>query len=87
MIMELTAVEQVIETEIANGLTQKQVALTYALGLLSSWPTDWARVNNAILSRWPKGLNRVKEMAWKLVEEKRKQTSANTTDVPAGGGS
>ena len=71
-IMELTCVESVIENEIAQGLTQKDIAQTYALGLRSSWPTDWARVNAAILKRWPKGLNRVKEMAWsgKCFEQK-----------------
>lgn len=64
MLMELAAVEQVIENEIEQGCTQRQVAQSYALGLRSSWPTDWARVNAAILRRWPKGLVRIKEMAW-----------------------
>jgi hypothetical protein len=64
MIMELAAVESVIENEIKQGLSQKQIAQTYALGLRSSWPTDWARVNKAILAKWsPSGLNRIKEMA------------------------
>ena len=66
--MELHGVEWVIENEIARGLPQRQIALTYALGLRSSWPTDWARVNRAILSRWPTGLERVKVMAWKRLE-------------------
>jgi hypothetical protein len=72
--MEIACVESVIENEIAMGLSQKQIAQTYALGLRSSWPTDWARVNAAILKRWPKGLNRVKEMAWsgKCFEKKDK---------------
>lgn len=64
LIMELACVESVIENEIAQGCTQKQIAQTYHLGLRSTWPTDWARVNNAILAKWPKGLNRIKEMAW-----------------------
>jgi hypothetical protein len=63
-IMELMCVESVIENEIAQGCTQRQVAQTYALGLRSTWKTDWKRVNEAILARWPKGLNRIKEMAW-----------------------
>ena len=62
--IELAAVEQQIENEIEMGLTQRQIAQTYALGLRSSWPTDWARVNAAILKRWPKGLERIKKMAW-----------------------
>lgn len=61
---EIADVEATIEREIAEKCTQRQVAQTYALGLRSSWPTDWARVNAAIVARWPKGLNRVKEMAW-----------------------
>jgi hypothetical protein len=27
---------------------------------------DFGAVNAAILKRWPKGLNRIKEMAWKI---------------------
>jgi hypothetical protein len=66
--MTLTAhllnVEDVIENEIKLGATQKSVAMTYALALKSDWPTDWKRVNAAIVARWPKGLGRIKEMAW-----------------------
>jgi len=64
MTIEIACVEAVIENEIKQGCTQRQVAQTYALGLRSSWPTDWAKVNALILARWPKGLERVKEMAW-----------------------
>ncbi len=56
--------EQVIENEIAQGATQIDVAKTYALALRSSHPTDWARVNVAIRNRWPKGLDRVRQLAW-----------------------
>lgn len=72
-IAELQCVEATIENEIQQGCTQRQVAQTYALGLRSSWPTDWARVNAAILARWPKGLERVKTMAWsgKCFEQKK----------------
>ena len=68
--MELMCVESVIENEIQQGCTQKQIATTYALGLRSSYPTDWKRVNAAILAKWPKGLVRVKELAWKIAEGK-----------------
>lgn len=67
---ELLSVEDVIENEIQLGATQKSVARTYALGLCSSWPTDWKRVNAAILARWPKGLQRIKESAWRKFEGK-----------------
>ena len=62
--IEIADVENVIENEIAMKCTQRQIAQTYALAIRSSWPTDWARVNAAITARWPKGLNRIKEMAW-----------------------
>jgi hypothetical protein len=62
---ELADVEGVIEREIAQKATQRQVAQSYALGLRSTWPTDWRRVNSMILARWsPAGLERIKRMAW-----------------------
>ena len=64
MIIELCDVEGCIEQDIRNGATQRSVAKTYALGLRSTWPTDWAKVNAMILDKWPKGLSRIKEMAW-----------------------
>lgn len=61
---ELACVESVIENEIKQGCTQRQIAQTYALALRSSWPTDWARVNKAIVERWSvSGLKRIKELA------------------------
>ena len=62
--VEIACVESVIENEIKQGCNQRQIAQTYALALRSSWPTDWAKVNAMILARWPKGLTRIKEMAW-----------------------
>lgn len=64
-LLELADVESVIENEIAQGCTQKDIASTYGLALRSSWRTDWARVNAAITARWPKGLDRIKAAAWK----------------------
>ena len=61
---ELACVEDVIAQDIANGGTQKSVAKAYALGLRSSWPTDWAKVNALIVEKWPKGLERIKKLAW-----------------------
>ena len=61
---EIADVENMIEREIAIGCNQKSIAMTYALALRSSWPTDWARVNAAIVAKWPKGLERIKTMAW-----------------------
>lgn len=62
--IELACVEFVIENEIKQGCNQRQIAQTYALALRSSWPTDWAKVNAMILAKWPKGLERIKNMAW-----------------------
>lgn len=63
--MELTCCEQVIINEIEMGLNQTEVAKSYALALRSSWPTDWKKVNEAIMARWSfAGLNRIKKMAW-----------------------
>ena len=51
-------------------ITQKSVALTYALAIRSREATDWAAVNQAIISRWSvSGLERIKKMAWKLIGE------------------
>ena len=61
--IEIACVESVIENEIKHGLSQKQIAQTYALALRSSWPTDWAKVNAMIVAKWPKGLERIKKMA------------------------
>lgn len=73
MRFELADVETVIRDEIKRGCTQREIAQTYALGLRSSWPTDWKKVNAMILERWPKGLERIKNLAWsgKCFQEKR----------------
>ncbi len=56
-----------IERECADPFfKQKDVALTYAMAIRdeNSVSVDWHRVNAAIRNRWPKGLDRVKQMAW-----------------------
>jgi hypothetical protein len=63
--MEMMCCESVILNEIEMGLSQKQVAQSYALARRSSWPTDWKVVNEAIIAKWSvKALKRIKEMAW-----------------------
>lgn len=62
-----------IEQECASPeMKQADVALTYALAMRDEAhvPVDWKRANAAIVKRWPKGLARVKEMAWKLLERR-----------------
>lgn len=63
-----------IERECADrAMTQKDVALTYALAIRDEdvVPVDWHRANAAIRNRWPKGLERVKKLAWKRFAEVR----------------
>lgn len=83
MIAHIQCVEDVIENEIRQGCTQRQVAQTYALALQSSWPTDWNRVNAAITARWPKGLERIKRLAWsgKCFAQQANSHGAGVSDV------
>lgn len=52
---------------------QSAIAANYAMAILDmkETATDWPKVNAAIVARWPNGLVRVKEKAWKIVEAKR----------------
>lgn len=69
MTIELAACTATLLSEIAKPeFAQQDIAITYALALRSSEPTDWAAVNAAIVERWSRsGLERVKKMAWKRV--------------------
>jgi|GEM_PF-6643971 hypothetical protein len=65
----------VITNEVAQGLTQKQIALTYAMAIVSETHRmdlpDWPKINSVIIDRWgAKGLERVKKKAWKLIENR-----------------
>ena len=58
-------------------ITQKSLALTYALAITGSELTDWKAVNQAIIQRWSEsGLERVKGMAWAMIQAKRKAAHA-----------
>ena len=35
-----------------KDFTRNDIAKTYWFALRSSWPTDWERVNRAIIARW-----------------------------------
>lgn len=74
MQIELMACEMVLLQEIAEPkITQKSLAMTYAMAICSSDQPDWSKVNNAIIARWSRsGLERVKKAAWKLIESKAK---------------
>lgn len=62
--------EEGIEMLIAEGATQQEIAEIYATGIQQRNRTkiDWGRINAAIFGRWPMGLTRIKEMAWKIAE-------------------
>jgi hypothetical protein len=74
MVMMLMCCEDVIENEIAQGLKQKDVAMTYAMAMHShdhGRETDWRRINEAIISKWSRrGLERVKKMAHGIYERR-----------------
>jgi hypothetical protein len=56
-----------IERECADkSMKQADIALTYALAIRDERfvAVDWKRANAAILKRWPRGLERVKKLAW-----------------------
>jgi hypothetical protein len=63
---ELGNPEEVVESEIANRATQKDVALTLALAMRCHPTRDWPRMMKAVNTRWPKGRERVLGMAWAL---------------------
>lgn len=78
MRIELCDCENVLLREIeCKESTQKGVAMTYAMALCSSENKDridWRKVNDAIAARWgQKAILRVKNKAWKLIDEKRKE--------------
>lgn len=71
--INLICCTDVILNEIARGVTQKDIALTYAMAMKSEAQEadkpDWSMINRAILKRWSfSGLERVKERAHGIVE-------------------
>ena len=73
--INLICCAQVIANEIAQGLRQKDIALTYAMAMKShaqgAEEVDWGAINEAILAKWSiSGLDRIKKRAWKLLEGK-----------------
>jgi hypothetical protein len=65
MPFELASCTDTLLNEIAMGATRRAVAQTYRLAMQSSSPTDWSRVNGAIVERWSvSGLTWIKKQAW-----------------------
>ena len=65
--------ENQILREIKEGHTQKSITLTYAFCIRDhQHNVNWTRINKAIIKRWSmSGLNNVKRIAWKLIEEQQ----------------
>lgn len=74
--VNLVCCTQVLVREVAmKEMTQKDVALTYAMALKSSARgadnPDWEKINDAIIARWSRsGLERIKKRAWDICEGK-----------------
>ena len=71
--MYLEGAHIVVKNEVEKGLSQKQVAETFALALWAEnaggIACDWKSLNDAVMARWGiKGLSRVKTMGWKIYE-------------------
>jgi hypothetical protein len=67
------------------GITQASVAITYAFCIAQiSKTADWPTINLAIIARW-KGktaLARIKEAAWKQVEEWQRRGAQEREQMP-----
>lgn len=75
--VNLICCTQTICDEVARGLKQNDIAVTYAMALKSSADgadkPDWAKINGAILARWSmSGLERIKKRAWDICAGKVK---------------
>lgn len=57
-----------IEQSIAAGDKQDRVAVLYAWAIVANPQPSWPRINKAVTDRWPKGLDRVKAKAWRVVD-------------------
>ena len=66
MKFELADCTNVLLSEIVDKKSKRKIiAQTYALALESSCPTNWKKVNSAIVERWSfSGLKYIKKLAW-----------------------
>lgn len=80
---ELENITKTILSEIAMPkLKQSDIAKTYALAIKSDEKIDWSAINQAIITRWSRsGLNRVKQMAWRIITPAQQSVQADGTDA------
>ena len=66
--VELLYCDRVMLREIREKKTTRDsLALSYAMAMASSYPTNYERVNRAIIKRWSRsGLDYIKTRAWKI---------------------
>jgi hypothetical protein len=57
---------EVFDHECGNG-TQRSVAVLYAIYMGLEGEQPWRRLNARICGRWPKGLQRVKDLAHRIL--------------------
>ena len=64
-VFQMVLTTSTIIDEVANrNLKRKDVAMSYRLAMESSHPTDWGKVNRAIIERWSEsGLMWIKRQA------------------------
>lgn len=82
MTVYLIGCTETICDEVALGLTQKSIAITYAMALRSQEAgmdsPDWKAINTAILSRWKmSGLERIKKMALDRLSAQNKKAASH----------
>jgi hypothetical protein len=73
--MYLMCANMVIRNEIAQGLRQKDIAMTWAMALHSQFQgdidVDWADIKAAIREKWgDKAVNRIGKQGWALYESR-----------------
>jgi len=73
--INLVCCTQVICNEVEMGVTQTDIAITYAMAIKSQMQgadkPDWKAINTAILSKWKmSGLERIKKRAYDILNGK-----------------
>lgn len=73
-ILYMTNCTDTIRDEVAAGLPQKSIAMSYAMAIRSAAAKvdnpDWSAINGAILARWKmSGLERIKKRAFDLLRQ------------------
>jgi hypothetical protein len=89
--LELTDTTETMLREIADpAMKRRDIAQTYHLALRSSHPTDWPRVNAAIMERWGRSaLIWIKTQAWNgrcFRDKLRKETQCTNGPLSASEG-